>query len=118
MSDDKRAAFEAQSKYAGMVFIRTEHEGYTNVILERQWQDWCMAWELSRMAREPEIEMLRERVKELERALEVALPGLKHVQACMVALPTTEWPTRGSWAADNCNCAIKTVRAALTKEPT
>lgn len=52
---------------------------------------------------------------DLLEALQLALPRMAHSAKCGRVLPTEEWGAQGSMSFDNCQCEIKTVRAAIAK---
>lgn len=46
-------------------------------------------------------------------ALELALSRVAHRASCYSVRPTSEWPEHGSVSFANCDCEIRTIRAAL-----
>lgn len=49
----------------------------------------------------------------LREALELALSRVAHRASCHSVRPTSEWPEHGSVSFANCDCEIRTIRAAL-----
>jgi hypothetical protein len=65
-----------------------------------------------------EVELLTQRVQELEKALRIARGRMSHSYNCVKVNPTEEWHKDGSVTVGACICEIATVDAALagTKE--
>jgi hypothetical protein len=74
--------------------------------------------ELGRFVNCAEIELLTQRVQELEKALRIARGRMSHSYNCVKVNPTEEWHKDGSVTVGACICEIATVDAALagTKE--